>query len=224
MTSALSFDQSTTFTGWAFADENGDPRQGSNSPFHSGVIAAPKRDDMGERLAHIFREADKLIDRFEPDIIGYEEPYFPHQGAGGGKAKVKKGKGGGFIPATAEEKAAQEAKADHGEKSRFNPEMLKKLQMVKGVIITLAALRGIPTAPCTPSQWRKTFLGYGRAPQGEADDFMKRMARDQAKRLGHDSNSFDECDAIGIHYHTLHGPSALVRRQGDLLGGMKELL
>lgn len=216
MTKALTFDQSITNTGWAFGDEHADPRPGSNSPFRSGVIKAPKRDELGERLAHIFRSADALIDNLQPDIIGYEEPYFPHQGAGGGKPKWKGGK-------PAESAVDAEAKQEFGERTKFSPDMLKKLQMVKGVIITLAALRGIPVAGCTPSQWRKTFLGYGIAPKGEAADYMKHAVRAQAQRLGHDVSSFDECDAIGIHWHTLHGGEALKRKQGSFLDLMGKL-
>lgn len=212
---ALCFDQSTTATGWAYGDEHADPRPGSNSPFHSGVIKIPKRDEFGERLAFLHRAAEDLIDKFQPEIIGYEEPYFPHQGAGGGKPKERyKGRSGFISP----EMEAEEGDAEEAGKSRFNPDMLKKLQMVKGVIITLAALYSIPVAPCTPSQWRVTFLGYGRRPKGEADDFMKHAARRRARSLGHEATSFDECDAIGIHYHTLHGKQALGRMQGDLLG------
>lgn len=207
---ALCFDQATTATGWAVGDEHSSPRRdpGNNNRSFSGVIRAPKREEFGERLAFIYRQAMFLIDEHSPDIIGFEEPYFPHQGGGGGKPKFKGGKGA----------APAQADADgHEEKSRFNPDMLKKLQMVKGIVITVAALRGLPVAPCTPAQWRVTFLGYGRKPDGEAEDFMKRQAKQRAHALGWEPGSFDEADAIGILYHTLHGKQAQARKQGDLL-------
>lgn len=212
MVKALCFDQSTTNTGWAAGDENGSPKPGSNSPLYSGVIQTPKREEFGERLAFIYRQAMILVETHKPDIIGFEEPYFPHQGAGGGKPKYRKGGGQSeFIHQEPEE----EGPKDGG--SRFNPDMLKKLQMVKGIIITVAALRSLPVAPCHPSQWRVTFLGYGRKPQGEAEDYMKRAVKRRAEQLGHAPSGYDEADAIGILYHTLHGKQAMARTQGDLL-------
>ena len=221
MTRVLSFDQAMAVTGWAFGTENSSPREGANDRYHYGVIKTPKRDDVGERLAILWRETSDLIMRFEPDIIGYEEPYFPHQGAGGTKHRQHFRPAHGFLPAEIDEEQEDEAKG-----SRFNPEMLKQLQMVKGLVVTQAALRGVPCFGCTPSQWRKTLLGFGRKPKGESDDFMKKRVKRHLEMMGFDlaGYSHDVSDAIGICHHTLHGPEATERKQGDLLSMVSSTL
>lgn len=210
---ALVFDQATANTGWALGTEDSRPEFGANDRFLFGVIKAPKREEFGERLFHIWREATILVETHRPDIIGFEEPYFPIQGAGSGKPTASHFRpASGFLPA---EISADQAAAP--EKSRFNPETLKQLQMVKGLVLLLAASRGIPVAPCTPSQWRLTVLGYGRKPKDQADDWMKKAVREHFRRRGFDVDSYDASDALGILWHTLHGPEAMKRRQGDLL-------
>ncbi len=213
---ALAFDQATARTGWAVGDENTDPRalraaQSNHALF--GTIKAPKREDFGERLAIIWREVNELIVQHEPEVIGYEEPFFPMQGRGGFKPKERYTPAAGFLAPSID--ANPEG---HDESSaRFNPETLKQLQMVKGLIITTAALRGIPCFGCTPAQWRKTFLGYGRAPKGSSDDYMKQAVMRHCRSLGYEVTTSDPADAIGILHHLLHGPEASQRRQGDLL-------
>lgn len=210
---ALTFDQAMSVTGWAVGDENSSPRPGESNRVYFGTIKAPKREDVGERLAHIWREATLLIEEHKPDIIGYEEPFFPIQGRGGPQQKQKFVPASGFLPAQID----QDQDHEGGGGSRFNPEMLKQLQMVKGIIVTMAALRGIPVEPCTSSQWRVTVLGYGRKPKGESEDFMKKAVRRRMQALGFDVDSYDAADALGILYHTLHGKKAMERKQGDLL-------
>jgi Holliday junction resolvasome RuvABC endonuclease subunit len=208
---ALAFDQATAKTGWAIGDERSDPRQ--DRPALFGTIKAPKRDEFGERLAIIWREANALIVEHQPEIIAYEEPYFPFQGAGSGSHKP-----GHYTPASgflgAEVSQSQDDAAERGHTS---PETLKQLQMVKGLIITIAALRGIPCYGAPPSTWRKTFLGYGRAPKGSDKDHMKHAVMRRCAALGYDVRSSDPADALGLLYHTLHGPEASARKQGDLL-------
>lgn len=218
MTRALTFDQATAATGWCFGTENSEirPKPGSNDSYRYGVIKTPKRDVTGERLAILWREALGLIEEFEPDIIGYEEPFFPMQGQGSFKQKQRYQPSRGFLPGGAIPEAdGEEDESPH----RFNPETLKQLQMVKGLIITMAALKGVPAVGCTPSQWRATCLGYGRRPKGESEDYMKRAVRAHFLRLGFDIEGmpFDVSDAIGITWHTLHGKQAMERKQGDLL-------
>lgn len=209
----LAFDQATANTGYAIGTENSRPEFGAVDRFDFGVIKAPKREEFGERLYHIEVEAEKLIAKHKPDLIGYEEPFFPIQGAGSGKPTGQHFRpASGFLPA--EISADQDAAP---EKSRFNPETLKQLQMVKGLILLLGARHGIPVERCSPSQWRLTVLGYGRRPKDQAEDWMKKAVRDHFRARGFQVESFDAADALGILWHTLHGPEAMKRRQGDLL-------
>lgn len=208
----LSFDQATATTGWAFGNEDSTTRENSNNRYSFGTIKAPKRDEFGERLAAIWRAIHHLITTLQPDAIGYEEPYFPMQGAGGFKTKTAFKPAQGFLPAEVDQH-----QDEHAEKARFNPETLKQLQMVKGILITQAALHGIPVYGCTPSQWRVTVLGYGRAPKGAEGDYMKKAVLRKLQTMGFEVTSHDASDAIGILIHTLHGKQAAARKQGDLL-------
>lgn len=215
----LAFDQATATTGWAFGDENSSNREDTNNRYSFGTIKAPKRDDFGERLALIWRSIHQLITQLGPEMIAYEEPYFPMQGAGGFKQKQAFRPAQGFLPA----EVSQDQADDHGEKSRFNPETLKQLQMVKGILITQAALHGIPVFGCTPSQWRVTVLGFGRAPKGADADYMKKTVMRKLQAMGFEVTSQDASDAIGILIHALHGKEAAARKQGsllDLAGGL----
>lgn len=208
---ALAFDQATAKTGWAIGDERSDPRQGNPALF--GTIRAPKREEFAERLAIIWREVNGLIVQHEPEIIAYEEPYFPYQGAGSGN-----GRPGAFTPASGFLNAEiNQNQDDAAERGHTSPETLKQLQMVKGLIITIAALRGIPCFGAPPSTWRKTFLGYGRAPKGSDKDHMKAAVMRRCHMLGYEVRSSDPADALGLLFHTLHGPEAMARKQGDLL-------
>lgn len=220
MTRALVFDQSMASSGWAFGTEHSTPRDDGNPDFAYGVIKTPKRDDVGERLAILWRESFKLIEKYDPEIIGYEEPFFPIQGRGGSKPKQKFVPRAGFLDAEIRE---EDAGVDEGKGgSRFNPEMLKQLQMVKGIIITQAALRGIPCIGCAASSWRKTVLGFGRKPEGESESFMKSRVKKHFQMLGFDvSGPHDVTDALGILQHTLHGKEAAERKQGSLMDLLK---
>ena len=214
----LSFDQATATTGWAFGDENSSNRDGANSRYSFGTIKAPKRDDFGERLAIIWRSVHSLVTQFHPEMIAYEEPYFPMQGAGGFKPKQAFRPASGFLPAEVDQQ-----QDEHADKSRFNPETLKQLQMVKGILITQAALHGIPVFGCTPSQWRVTVLGFGRAPKDAPADYMKKAVLRKLQSMGFEVTSHDASDAIGILIHALHGKEAAARKQGsllDLAGGL----
>lgn len=212
MTRVLAFDQSMSSTGWAMGSETSSTDATSSNPYHYGVIKTPKRDDVGERLAILWREAEGLIDRFDPELICVEEPYFPIQGRGGIKQK------GRFVPAAGFLSAEVSEEAEDKNGGQISAETLKQLQMVKGIIVTLAALKGIPTVSCTPSQWRKTVLGYGRKPKGESDKFMKVAVKRHFMMMGFNIKGPDDIsDALGILFHCLHGKEAMERKQGNLL-------
>lgn len=215
----LSFDQATGTTGWATGSTTDDPR----GSYEFGSIKTPKRDQFGERLAIVFDIGAKLIEKYKPDMIYYEEPYQPPPVVRGSFGKPKSGfiPAEGFLPAEIHAEGAQRG-------NQVNMDTLNKLQMVKGCIITLAALYGIPTEGTTPAHWRKTLLGMGRIPDGvpaaERDKWFKRAVRDHFSRLGYETKSDDESDALGILYHGLFGPEAAQRAQGDLLGMVKRKL
>ena len=71
MARILTFDQSSSKTGWAFGMDR------SNERWLFGSFRVPKRDADGERLV-IFR--DDLIEKIEalkPDLVAYETPFSP---------------------------------------------------------------------------------------------------------------------------------------------------
>lgn len=201
----LSFDQATSITGWAAGSET-TPRGG----YDFGTIRVPKRENFGERLAFLHGTIAKLIERYRPDMLAFEEPFFPVQ-----RADTMRARGAGsrsMLPAEPEPEAVP------GRGAAFNAETVKQLQMVKGTIITLAALYSIPAEGYTSSQWRVTLLGYGRVPKGMPDTFdMKREARKRVNALGYDVDVDDQAEAIGILMHALFGSQAAARAQGSLL-------
>lgn len=214
----LALDQATATTGWAFGTENSSNRDGANDRYSFGTIKAPKREEFGERLKAIGDALEAMIHEAMPDMLAYEEPYFPIQGAGGFKPKQSFRPAQGFLAAEVDQD-----QSDHQEKSKFNPETLKQLQMVKGLVLYLGAKHGIPVFGCTPSQWRVTVLGYGRAPKGSESDYMKKAVLRKLQSMGFEVTSHDASDAIGILIHALHGKEAAARKQGsllDLAGGL----
>lgn len=206
MLKALVFDQSTTVSGWA----SGTVDDVTSRKCKSGTIRNPKREHLGERLAYLHVAAAKLIEEHQPDMIGVEEPFFPVNMS----PKVVPG---GFVPASGflNAEVRQEAAPVRG--AAFNPDTIKALQMVKGTIITLAALYSLPCEVYAPASWRKTLLGIARAPKGSEDNIMKKLCRQRVKAMGYDTGSEDEAEAIGILVHALTGPEAAKRAQGDLL-------
>ena len=206
MTKALCFDQSSTNTGWAAGSE------GTKADF--GLIKIPKRDFVGERL-HLLRQGVlQLADKYEPDIMAIETPFFPVDMAGGASwARGKRGvaPAAGFLAAEIQDTGAE------ADRAAFSPETIKILQKVAGTIETIAAELGVPLESYAPASWRKTVLGYGRKPKGEAADFMKRETVKRLRAMGYDLTSADEAEALGILHHCLHGPEAAKRRQGSLL-------
>lgn len=210
---ALVFDQSLSNTGWAFGTENSSNKEGANDPYRTGLIKVPKRDNIGERLAILWRAMNAIAIDLQPDVIAFEEPFFP---VDRGKPQFQRASNfrpaSGFLPAEIEEHQGDDEKGG----AKFNPETIRALQKVAGMIEMMAALRGIPCFGYHPSQWRVTLLGYGRKPKGAEDDFMKKATLRQLKAMGFEVTSHDVGDAIGILYHTLHGKDAIARRQGDI--------
>lgn len=213
MTRALVFDQASAVTGWAVGDSNAAGR----APYDFGSIRAPKREAFGERLAFLHATALNLVERYEPDLIGLEQPFFPIDQQRFGT----RGAGPSFIPARGflSAEAVEPEAAASGGGARFNHETVKQLQKVAGCIETIAALYGIPCEAYASASWRKTLLGEGnsRAPKGSDDKWMKRVVRNRINAMGYEVGSDDESDALGILFHALHGPQAAARAQGDLM-------
>lgn len=185
----LTLDQSTR-TGWCVGDDAlADPR----SPgLEFGSFRMPKRDDPGERLV-IFRDGlTEVIEKYGPEVVAYETPFFPV----GGQAAAKKveGKGG----------------------AAFSIKTIKFLHNLEGVLIETTARHGIVTQHFPSSSWRVTALGMGRLPFGSEDNF-KDLMKKRAKSLGYIVRDDNESDAIGMMLHMLYGAPAAERKQGDLL-------
>ena len=180
----LTLDQSTR-TGWAFGVERSQDR------WSFGSFRMPKRDDNGERLV-IFRDGlNEVIERYRPDIVGYETPFFP---VGNTKEKQDGGSRG----------------------ARFSIVTTKFLHNLEGVLIEATARHSIPTEHYPSSSWRVTALGFGRRQPGSTENFKQLMMK-RCRALGYDVKDDNEADAIGLLLHLLHGAPAAARAQGDLL-------
>jgi Holliday junction resolvasome RuvABC endonuclease subunit len=191
----LALDQATK-TGWAIGEER------SQAKYQFGSFRMPKRDDTGERLV-IFRDGlVNLIETYAPDLVAFEEPYFPLSAPPGKK----------FGP------NGQPVKG-----IRFNPETVKFLVMVKGVLIETTARYNLPTESFASASWRVTALGFGRLPSGADSGALKKLMIARARMLGYDVKDDNEADAIGILIHMLHGPPGALRAQGDLLDRVSPL-
>ena len=228
----LSFDASTSITGWAF---------GSDHPgLISGSITPDKSQDLGGRLAFIFARVSMLIVELQPDLIVIEEPFFPVNRGWGAKKPAARGRPqAGLIPRTADEMNEEEEAPQGG--ASFNPATIRALQKVVGAI-EIAAGRGylqsedgarpwfpgvnlmegeslvvVPIEFATPSQWRVTFFGYGRAPAADKSFDWKREAMKRARHYGYSPRTADEAEAIGIAFHGLFGKGASARKQASLL-------
>lgn len=182
-TKVLAFDQATS-SGWAFQD-------GDQKPIY-GHFRAPKREDVGERLAFIYDRAGELMDRFEPTLVAHEKPFFPVQR-------------GGPVKPTDDQEPPKGA--------TFNVATISFLHKVEGVIQLQAARRGIAVESYGSRSWPPTILGRS-AFKGED---VKAAVRSRCRTLGHNPETLDESDAIGILYHALYGAPAAKRAQGDLL-------
>src|ERR1700744_1255280 len=129
----LAFDQSASNSGWAYGRTEDNP----HGSYEYGSIRTPQRDEFGERLAIIFDVGVKLIEKYPPELIAYEQPYFP-QFATQGQYKPKQD---GYVPATGFlPSEIGDAPAEQRSGNKVSLDVLCKLQMVKGTIITLAAL------------------------------------------------------------------------------------
>lgn len=188
MTKILSLDQSSR-TGWAFG-----VTKAEISTWLFGSFRTPKRPDDGDRLV-IFRNGlVELIEAHGPELVAYEEPYFPLQGF-----------------------AAVQKEGEH--RMPFNPTTVKFLMMLRGVLTETTARYGIPTESFTSSAWRVTALGFGRA-KGVGAPELKRLMIQKAKSLGLNVKDDNEADAVGILMHEMFGGPANKRQQGDLLASL----
>lgn len=179
----LAIDQATR-SGWSFGEER------STARYEFGSFRMPKRDWKGERLV-IFRDSlNDLIERFQPDLVGYERPLVTMLGSN---------------------------KTIGDKQKPFNLETIQFLLNLEGVLIETTARHSIQTEHYPSSSWRKTALGMGRLPPGAPQGEFKRMMIRRANALGYDVKDDNEADAIGILLHMIFGAPAATRAQGDLL-------
>lgn len=204
----LALDQATT-TGWAF----GDNHSFETRTVESGVFKMPKRQILGERLQFFADGLSERVAFYKPELIAYEEPYWPPPGGPGGTVTI-----GRVISMLAGQRSKGEligilkkiAKDEHGSPT-VSAEVLQFLQMVKGILVETACRLKLPVEGYRTQSWRKTALGHGRVEE------PKKAMKLRAAQLGYPTESEDEADAIGILLHALHGEPASKRAQGDLL-------
>lgn len=186
MTRILAIDQATQ-TGWTFGGSNLDL-----ADWPSGHFRAPKRPEEGERLIIIEDSLLELIDKYDPDVLVYEEPYDPTWDA---VAAAKKGK---------------------QPRSGYNRSTMQFLQRVKGCVLMAAARRSIPTESYPPRSWQAT-LNLPTLPYDPTDpNRKKKMVREAVRRMGANVSTFDEADSWGLCFHALHGKPGQARKQADL--------
>lgn len=207
----LAFDQATN-SGYAFGTED-DFRDGKSTA-EFGRFKTPKRPALGEKLAIFGRGIIERAEFYKPDLIVYEEPYWPpppmQAGVNNLAERIRLCMA---DPTRLRQLLSDVQEADEKMKRRtpIAAETLQFLQMVKGILIDRSAQLGIPVEGYRSSTWRKSALGDGRP-----DDPKKAMLR-KARAWGLDVETEDEADAIGILYHALHGKAAMERAQGDLM-------
>lgn len=193
----LAFDQATK-TGWCFGGTRLDL-----TAWECGRFKAPKRDEEGERLCIIEDGALALLDRFEPDLVAYEEPFDPSWS-----------------------NAKQMAKGEDVRR-QFDRKTMQYLQRVKGAIIMAAARRSVPTEACTTKAWQ-ACIGLPKAPPIIPSDkrsvWKKQEVMRIVKRLGGSPNNLDESDAWGICYYACHGKAGIRRATGDLFEKARSIL
>lgn len=220
----LALDQATQ-SGWAVGNQD----SFQDRTVDHGVFRMPKRMTLGERLISFDDQLVERIEYFEPDMIAYEEPYWPHPGASRGGLPL--GLALSLMRQIAKDEIRIEdaikiasAKADEDDGPKISADTLQFLQKVEAMVQMRAARAAIPVECYRSSTWRLTALGMGRAPKGSPPGTLKKMMVAKARALGYQPESEDAADAIGILMHALHGKAAAERAQGDLLAMAQERL
>ena len=199
--------------------------KGEATSVESGIFRMPKREVLAERLQWFRDGLFERIDFYKPDLISFEEPYWPPPPQLGGVSNLEER----LEAALADTKkimiileAVRAAKAK-GPRIPINNETLRFLQKVEAIVILAAADRNLPTEHYRSNTWRKTALGMGFAPHGSPLGELKRMMKAKAPKLvGYPVETEDEADAIGILYHAACGPAASARAQGNLLEALEK--
>lgn len=96
-------------------------------------------------------------------------------------------------------------------------EVSDALRFVLGLVHVATAERSIPMEHYHTATWRVWLTGYGRAPKGSADGFMKRQVLLSVRARGYKPADDNEGDAIGMALYAVNGDPAHARAQGDLL-------
>ena len=103
-----------------------------------------------------------------------------------------------------------------GGSNAVTTEFLTKL---RGVIEQVSYQHRIPCSAVASQTWRKSFLGYGRAPKGKKIDW-KAVCVARCKGLGWAPNKHDEAEALGILFYAVSGdhPSFSIEKTPLFLG------
>ena len=198
MTRIIAIDQATT-TGYCLGGTEIPPAE-----WHTGAFSAPKRPEEGARLIVIHDTIVGLIERHDPDVLLYEEPYDPTWDA---VTKIKQG---------------GEARVG------YNRSTMQFLQRVKGAVIMAAARFDLPTEGCSPKSWQASlqlpkpppFQGTKEVVYRDRKKWIKGAIQNKVRMLGGVAEKEDAYDAWGICFYGCFGKSAAKRAQTDLLEGL----
>ncbi|MBI2851800.1 MAG: crossover junction endodeoxyribonuclease RuvC [Chloroflexi bacterium] len=67
----LGVDPGTICLGYGVLDDN----NGETAAVHYGVITAPKRYSLGERLSFIYRMLEEIVSHYQPGAVAIEQPF-----------------------------------------------------------------------------------------------------------------------------------------------------
>jgi Holliday junction resolvasome RuvABC endonuclease subunit len=74
--------------------------------------------------------------------------------------------------------------------------------MLHGSVAWACHVLQLPRYMVSPARWRKTFIGFGKAPRGEKVDW-KRLAVQRARALGLEPPDHNSAEALGVLDHVL---------------------
>jgi hypothetical protein len=97
------------------------------------------------------------------------------------------------------------------------------LAMVRGIVLCAVLLGvcrrlNIPAMPIPADDWRKSILGYSRAPKGVKDGrtHLKKAVMEQCRRLGVQVANDDAADSVGVVFHLRALLAPYGKKVGDL--------
>lgn len=84
-----------------------------------------------------------------------------------------------------------------------SPLTLIRAHRLVGTVVGVAQRLNIPRTEVTMDDWRKSILGFSRAPKSEKDGrtYLKRAVAERCRLLGVQVKNDDEGDAVGVVFH-----------------------